>query len=89
MKRVRWYTTVSSCRVQSSRQERWWSIHIVAENVVVGKCSRWADRPENIEDKANWGVTVIAKGIHIGKNAKVPAKAMIEKDVPEVSGDVE
>ena len=62
---------------------------IVAENVVVGANAQVGDRPENIEDKANWGVTVIAKGIHIGKNAKVPAKAMIEKDVPEVSGDVE
>ena len=62
---------------------------IVAENVVVGENAQAGDRPENIEDKANWGVTVIAKGIHIGKNAKVPAKAMIEKDVPEVSGDVE
>ena len=54
---------------------------IVAENVVVGENAQVGDRPENIEDKANWGVTVIAKGIHIGKNAKVPAKAM--------SGDVE
>lgn len=62
---------------------------IVAENVVVGENAQVGDRPENIEDKANWGVAVIAKGIHIGKNAKVPAKAMIEKDVPEVSGDVE
>lgn len=62
---------------------------IVAENVVVGENAQVGDRPENIEDKANWGVTVIAKGIHIGKNAKVPAKAMIEKNVPEVSGDVE
>lgn len=62
---------------------------IVAENVVVGENAQVGDRPENIEDKANWGVTVIAKGIHIGKNAKVSAKAMIEKDVPEVSGDVE
>ena len=62
---------------------------IVAENVVVGENAQVGDRPENIEDKANWGVTVIAKGIHIGKNAKVPAKVMIEKDVPEVSGDVE
>ena len=62
---------------------------IVAEDVVVGENAQVGDRPENIEDKANWGVTVIAKGIHIGKNAKVPAKAMIEKDVPEVSGDVE
>ena len=56
---------------------------------MVGENAQVGDRPENIEDKANWGVTVIAKGIHIGKNAKVPAKAMIEKDVPEVSGDVE
>ena len=62
---------------------------IVAENVVVGENAQVGDRPENIEDKANWGVTVIAKGIHIGKNAKVPAKDMIEKDVTEVSGDVE
>lgn len=62
---------------------------IVAENVVIGENAQVGDRPENIEDKANWGVTVIAKDIHVGKNAKVPAKAMIEKDVPEVSGDVE
>lgn len=62
---------------------------IVAENVVIGENAQVGDRPENIKDKANWGVTVIAKGIHVGKNAKVPAKAMIEKDVPEVSGDVE
>ena len=62
---------------------------IVAEEGVVGETAQVGARPENIEDKANWGVTVIAKGIHIGKNAKVPAKAMIEKDVPEVSGDVE
>ena len=39
---------------------------IVAENVVVGENAQVGDRPENIEDKANWGVTVIAKGIHIG-----------------------
>ena len=32
---------------------------IVAENVVVGENAQVGDRPENIEDKANWGVTVI------------------------------
>ena len=62
---------------------------IVAENVVVVEISQFGYLPEFIEDKPYWVVTVIAKGIHIGKNAKVPAKAMIEKDVPEVSGDVE
>ncbi len=62
---------------------------IVAEDVVVGENALVGCRPENMEDKQNWGVTVIAKGIQIGKGAKVPAKAMIEKDVPEVSGDDE
>ena len=62
---------------------------IVAEDVVVGENALVGCRPENMEDKQNWGVTVIAKGIQIGKGAKVPAKAMIEQDVPEVSSDDE
>ena len=62
---------------------------IVAEDVVVGENALVGCRPENMEDKQNWGVSVIAKGIQIGKGAKVPAKAMIEQDVPEVSGDDE
>ena len=62
---------------------------IVAENVVVGENAKIGCRPENVEDKDNWGVTVIAKGIQIGKNVTVPAKAMIEKDIPEVGSDDE
>ena len=62
---------------------------IVAENVVVGENAKIGCRPENVEDKDNWGVTVIAKGIQIGKNVTVPAKAMIEKDIPEVGNDDE
>ncbi len=62
---------------------------IIAENVVIGENARIGCRPENVEDKENWGVTVIAKGIHIGKNANIPAKAMIEQDVLEVGSDDE
>lgn len=62
---------------------------IVAENVVIGENAKVGCRPENVEDKDAWGVTVIAKGIHIGKNVKIPAKAMIEQDVPEVESDDE
>ena len=62
---------------------------IVAENVVVGENAKIGCCPENVEDKDNWGVTVIAKGIQIGKNVTVPAKAMIEKDIPEVGSDDE
>ena len=62
---------------------------IVAENVVIGQNAKVGCWPENVEDKDAWGVTVIAKGIHIGKNVKIPAKAMIEQDVPEVESDDE
>ena len=62
---------------------------IVAENVVIGENAKVGCGPENVEDKDAWGVTVIAKGIHIGKNVKIPAKAMIEQDVPEVESDDE
>ena len=62
---------------------------IVAENAVIGENAAVGCRPENVEDKASWGVTVIAKGIHVGKNVKVPAKAMIEQDIPEVDGNDE
>ena len=57
---------------------------IVAEDVVIGENAKIGCRPESSEDKENWGVTVIAKGVHIGKNAEVAAKSMIEQDVPEV-----
>ena len=62
---------------------------IIAEDVVVGENAKVGCRPENMEDKEHWGVTVVAKGIQIGKGATVPAKGMIEQDVPEVSGDDE
>ncbi len=55
---------------------------IIAENVTIDKNARVGCRPENTEDKDNWGVTVIAKGIHIGKDVSVPPKAMIEQDIP-------
>ncbi len=55
---------------------------IVAENAVIDRDSVVGCRPENFEDKENWGVSVIAKGIHIGKGVHVPPKAMIEQDIP-------
>lgn len=60
---------------------------IVAEDVEIGENARIGCRPENEEDKSQWGVTVIAKGVHIGKNVNVPAKSMIEQDIREVTDD--
>ena len=42
VERVRWYTTVSSCRVQSSRQERWSSILSLQRMLWLVKMHRWA-----------------------------------------------
>lgn len=60
---------------------------IIAEDVTVEAGATVGCRPENMDDKENWGVAVIAKGITIGKGVKIPAKSMIEHNVPEVGDD--
>ena len=57
---------------------------IVAENAVIGKNAVIGARPEDISDKNEWGVTVIGDNLHIGANADVPPKSMIDKDIEEV-----
>lgn len=52
---------------------------IVAENAVIGENAVVGERPELIDNLKEWGVTVVAAGVHIGKECTVPAKAMIEK----------
>lgn len=56
---------------------------IIAENAVIEENAVVGSDPAQWQD--DWGVTVVGAGIHVGKNAVVPAKAMIEEDVPEVS----
>ena len=61
----------------------------LAENAVVEEGATVGARPEDTEDKNDWGVAVVAAGITVGAGAAVPAKAMQESDVPakEVSGN--
>lgn len=56
---------------------------IIAENAVIKKGARVGARPETVEDKAKWGVAVVAEGRTIGENASVGPKAMLEKDVQD------
>ena len=58
---------------------------IVAENAVIGKNAVVGARPEDIEDKDTWGIAVVGDNLKIAPGAKVPAKAMIDKDVSEVN----
>lgn len=54
---------------------------IIAENTIIGENSKIGERPENIENKDDWGVSVISENVHIGSGVIVPAKAMIDNDI--------
>lgn len=54
---------------------------IVAENTVIGKNAVIGEKPENVPNRDDWGVTVIGDNLKIGENTVVPPKAMIDKDM--------
>ena len=54
---------------------------IIAENVVVEEGAKVGERPENLEDRSQWGVATVGENVHISPKAVVPPKAMIEQDV--------
>ncbi len=56
---------------------------IVAENTVVGSGAVIGERPENLKNLENWGITVIGADLNIGKNAVISPKKMIKEDVAE------
>lgn len=60
---------------------------IVAEDCVIGERARVGSRPEETEDKESWGVAVVAGGVTVGGGAVVPAKAMVNQDVPGGEGE--
>ena len=57
---------------------------IISENVIIGKNAVVGARPEDIQDKDEWGIAVIGDNKTIGENTVIPPKAMIDEDVPEV-----
>lgn len=58
---------------------------IVSENAVVGKNAVVGSRPEEMENKEEWGVAVVGDGVKIGAGAHVSPKEMIDEDLPEVN----
>jgi len=53
---------------------------IVAENAVVGKNAVVGERPEEMENKDDWGVAVIGPGCNLAEGTVVPPKAMIDAE---------
>ncbi len=54
---------------------------IVAENAVIGEGAVVGARPETAENLKDWGVAVVASGVHVGPGSVVPAKAMMDTDI--------
>lgn len=61
---------------------------IVGENCEIEEGATVGERPENVADKENWGIAVVASDISVGKGASVPAKAMIDQNVPAAGEEV-
>ena len=53
---------------------------IISENTVIGKGAVVGARPEEIENKDEWGIAVVGDGCVIAPGAIVPPKAMIDAD---------
>lgn len=58
---------------------------IVAEDAVIEAGAVVGQRPENVENKDEWGIAVVGNGVTVGAGAVVPAKAMVEEDIPAVN----
>ncbi len=54
---------------------------IVGEECTVGEGAHIGERPENVENRDEWGVAVVGHNVKISDNAVIPPKAMISKDM--------
>ncbi len=54
---------------------------IVGEDCVVGEGAHVGDKPENVENRDEWGVAVIGPGVTVSDKAVVAPKAMISQDI--------
>ncbi len=57
---------------------------IVAENAVIDEGAHVGNDPAQMSNAFDdWGIAVVGEKVHVGKNASVAAKAMIDKNVKE------
>ena len=54
---------------------------IVAENAVIEAGATVGERPEAVDDLADWGVAVVGSGVRVHAGARVAPKAMADEDV--------
>ena len=54
---------------------------IVGEECTVGEGAHIGEKPENVENRDEWGVAVVGHSVKISDGAKIAPKAMISKDI--------
>ena len=54
---------------------------IVGENAMIGNSAHVGGKPDSVEDRANWGVTVVGPNLKISDGAVVAVKDMVEQDM--------
>ncbi len=54
---------------------------IIAENVTIGENAVIGKRPENMENKDDWGIAVIGSNVTVAPGATVAPKQMVDQDV--------
>ncbi|MBQ7522802.1 MAG: hypothetical protein IJU14_08015 [Clostridia bacterium] len=54
---------------------------IVAENAVIRKNAHVGAKPEEFNNRDEWGVAVIGEGVNVAEGCSVAPKAMIDTDV--------
>ncbi|MGN0589049.1 MAG: glucose-1-phosphate adenylyltransferase [Ruminiclostridium sp.] len=54
---------------------------IVGEECTVGEGAHIGEKPENVENRDEWGVAVVGHNVKISDGAKIAPKAMISKDI--------
>ncbi len=54
---------------------------IISENTVIGKNAKIGANPTSVEDRNDWGITVVGDNLKIADNTVIEPKAMIDKDV--------
>lgn len=54
---------------------------IVGEDCEIGEDVHIGERPENVENRDEWGVAVVGHGVKVSDKAQIAPKAMISKDI--------
>ena len=54
---------------------------IIGEECTIGEGAHIGERPENVENRDEWGVAVIGNAIKISDKVVISPKAMISQDV--------